>query len=363
MRKWLTQRQSSGDKSINFQAGGGIHLGIGYRDAKDIARETAMEVFEKNFTRLANEAWRTAQLRAGEFTDHFIEGIYGWDDPPLGQLNDPGIQSALFSAQSGYAKSGDPELGDVLIELLSERLKYSQQRSTAQLAISKAVELAESLSGPHLALLSCNLLMKQITPAQVSSVNEVASAIAGMLRPFTDGIASIMPSDLDYLAGLGCLIPTMGTLTLGKYTGMNLPGLFNRGFTNKEMIDAHLLIGTPIAKLKEPDEYRYSVNAITRVDLLNLLEVHGMQDLEETAMRALMGPVLTEHEIEKILSAESAELANSLDLCNALGIPGYLNTAIGSAIGHANMRRAVPEFDLPFESLLKEIPRVRPRFA
>jgi hypothetical protein len=175
---------------------------------------------------------------------------------------------------------------------------------------------------------------------------------------------AVMPSDLDYLAGLGCLIPAAGTLTLGKCTKINLPGLFNRGFTDEETIDAHLLMGTPVARLTNVEEYRYAVNAITKKELLALLETHGMQEVEATSMRALTGPVLGEHEVERLLSIESADLAHMVNLCGALGVPGYLNTAIGSAIGHANMRRAIPQFDLPFESLLNEIPRVRPpRFS
>lgn len=351
--KWNTRRQSARDNNVNIQAEGDIHLGIGYGDVKEIAEHAAMSVFEQNFQKLSLQAYAVAQERAAEFTRNFIEALQERAPHALRQIQDPGTQSAVFAAQSGYAKTGDPDLGEVLLELLIERTSCDR-RETSQLASNFALTVAENLSPQHFSLLSCSLILKQIVHSDGRSVDSLARSIWNVLGRFSDDLAMVYPADLDYLSGLGCMISTAGSLSPGRYVALNYPGLFTRGFSLGEIAHAERLIGTPLVRPFGPDPDRYKINAITKPDLKGLIDAHCLHDMNDIAFSALSNTTLEANEIERILANSVPELTPVFRECGQLGLNGYINTAIGSAIAHANIRRVIPEFDLPFASLVSK---------
>ncbi|MFG2574530.1 LPO_1073/Vpar_1526 family protein [Streptomyces sp. NPDC048481] len=353
--KWSTKRQTSRDNNLNIQAGGDVRLGLGYREVKDISQDTAMEVFEKNFYRLSQGAYEVARERAEEFTRNLVESIQQRAPDALGQFQDPGTQSALYSAQSGYAKTGDSDLGEVLIELLIARIS-SDARGTSQLASSYAVTVAENLSSHHFAVLTCSFVLKQIAYTDVRSVDVLARNIEQTVAPFVDDLEGADPADLDYLTGLGCTILTASSLSAGECAGMNYPGLFTRGFSSGEVQDSVRLIGTPLVRPFGPDSDRFKINAITESELAELVGRTYLHDIGKIALGTLKNTVLQAGEIERMIMQSRPSLGVIFRRCAALGINGYINTAIGTAIAHANMRRVNPEFDLPLVMLVSKKP-------
>lgn len=349
--RWNTKRQAAGDNNVNIQADGNINFGLGYGDVKEIAEHTAMEVFQRNFHELSQEAHAVAQDRASEFTRNFLESLQRRAPKAFGRLQDPGAQSAIYSAQSGYAKTGDADLGEVLIELLISRTSHDR-RDTAQLAAGFALGVAENLSAPHFSLLTCTFTLKQLAYGDVKSIPQLATHIARTVQPFLGELTEADPVDMDYLTGLGCTIATAGSLSPGTYAGMNYPGLFTRGFSKEEFSNAERLIGTPLARPFGPDSNRYKINAITKQDLLTLIDSTHLHDIGELALSTLTNTVLQGHEIERMLAFHQSGLEAVFRRCAQLGMNGYINTAVGTAIAHANMRRVFPDFDLPFSSLV-----------
>ncbi|MEE4492295.1 LPO_1073/Vpar_1526 family protein [Streptomyces sp. BE230] len=349
--KWNTRQQKSRDNSLNMQAGRDIAIGMGYRDVKEISRDTAMEVFTKNFQSLSREAHAIAQQRADEFTLNLVESLQQRAPYVLEDFQDPGTQSALFSAQSGYAKTGDADLGEVLIELLISRASC-RQRATSQLASNFAVGIAEHLSSHHFAILTCNFALKQLTYGEIRSIGALARSIGKSIEPFFQDLKDADPADLDYLAGLGCTIATAGSLPPGKYAGLNYPGLFTRGFSNKEIMHAERLIGTRLVRPFGPEPDRYQINAITKEELLDLIDTLFLQEITDLALSTLANTVLDEREIERMLTESRSDLAPIFRRVRELEMNGHINTAIGTAIAHANMRRIIPEFDVPLAALI-----------
>lgn len=352
--KWNTKRQRSRDNNVNMQAEN-IRLGLGYRDVKEISRDTAMEVFEKNFQKLSQLAYSVARDRAEEFTSNLIEVVQQRTPDALETFQDPGTQAALFSAQSGYAKTGDADLGEVLIELLMTRISASV-RDTSQLASTYAVTIAENLSSHHFAILTCSFILKQISYGDVNSAHSLARQMLETIDPFVDDLNNAEPVDLDYLTGLGCMIAVSSTLSPGRYTGLNYPGLFTVGFSSRQMPGTDRLIGTPLVRPFGPESDRYKINALTKSELRGLIDRVVMHDMGDLALQTLQNSVMHEREIERILSQEQEDLAPIFARCSDLGINAYINTAIGTAIAHANMRRVHAGFDLPLTSLLSEKP-------
>ncbi|WP_329215127.1 LPO_1073/Vpar_1526 family protein [Streptomyces sp. NBC_00683] len=334
-----------------MQAGRDITIGLGYKDVKAISHDTAMEVFTRNFQSLSREAYSVAQLRADEFTLNLVESLQQRAPDALEHFQDPGTQSALFSAQSGYAKTGDAALGEVLIELLISRTSC-HQRDTSQLASSFAIGIAEHLSSHHFAILTCNFALKQLAYSDIHSIDSLAKKIEETVGPFFQDLRDGAPLDLDYLAGLGCTIATAGSLSPAKYAGMNYPGLFTRGFSDKELMHAERLIGTQLVHPFGPEPDRYKINAITTKELLKLIDTLFLHDITDLALSALRNTVLLEHEIERMLTNSRPNLTPIFRRLGELEMNGHINTAIGTAIAHANMCRIIPEFDVSLAALI-----------
>ncbi|SDF30873.1 hypothetical protein SAMN05216260_107140 [Streptomyces griseoaurantiacus] len=314
-----------------------------------------MEVFENNFHKLSQVAYNVARERAEEFTSNLIEVVQQRTPEALEHFQEPGTQAALFSAQSGYAKTGDADLGEMLIELLMTRIS-SSVRDTPQLASNYAITITENLSSHHFAILACAFILKQLAYEDVKSAGSLARQMQETIEPFMEDLHGAESVDLDYLAGLGCTIATSSTLSPGRAAGLNYPGLFTRGFSSDERPDYSRLIRTPLVRPFGPESDRYKINAITKAelrDLLNRLVLHDMSDL---ALQALQNSVMHEREIERIICQEQDSLAPIFARCSDLGIHSHINTAIGTAIAHANMRRVHSGFTLPLSSFLSKHP-------
>lgn len=118
MMKDDVQKQEAGDYSTNLQGKSiVIHQGISYADAKEIA----LDVYKANFLQLAQDAASLAINRAEQLTDDFLARLKERAPETIGSMRDPAMQMAIFTAQREYAKSGDMDLEDLLIDILVER--------------------------------------------------------------------------------------------------------------------------------------------------------------------------------------------------------------------------------------------------
>jgi hypothetical protein len=176
------------------------------------------------------------------------------------------------------------------------------------------------------------------------------------VKPFVNDLKDADSADLDYLAGLGCTIATASSLSVGAYAGINYPGLFTRGFSSSEMRDSAHLIGTPLVRPFGPDSDRFKINATTESELAELVNRSFLHDIGHLALATLKNSVLQGHEIERMLTESQPDLGSIFKRCANLGMNGYINTAIGTAIAHANMRRVNPDFDLPLTMLVSKRP-------
>lgn len=118
MIKDSNQKQEGGDHSTNLQSKTvTIYQGISYAEAKEIA----LDVFKANFIQLKQEAAEIAKTRAEEITDVFLEKLNSRNPDAIRNFNEPALQDALFTAQKEYAKTGDKDLGDLLVDILVDR--------------------------------------------------------------------------------------------------------------------------------------------------------------------------------------------------------------------------------------------------
>ena len=128
-----SQKQSSGDQSINLQADQ-IILGANYGEMREIAQT----VFEANFYKLAQIAAETATQRAKEFTELFIRQLSERQPKGFENANDPDFQYALFTAQKEYARSGEKNLSEVLADILIDRA-VEKEKTLKQIVLNESL--------------------------------------------------------------------------------------------------------------------------------------------------------------------------------------------------------------------------------
>jgi len=145
MIKDKTQQQESGDNSANYQAETINQYGLSYRDAKDIA----LDVFRENFISLSEQAKTTAKERAEELVDSFLNEVKEKNPDLLNSVQEPSMQLALYSAQKSYAKTGDKDIADLLVDILVERAEQNE-RNLKQIVLDESLEVVPKLTNEQL---------------------------------------------------------------------------------------------------------------------------------------------------------------------------------------------------------------------
>lgn len=354
----MTQRQTQrgGDGSTNIQGGNVNYIeraqyGISYDDAKSIA----MDVYERNITRFTEIAREVALERAKEFTSKLLGDI------PLASLDalkDPDVQRGLFFAQQEFACSGDEEIGDTLIELLTERMTNSRQ-GMRRLVLNEALRLAAKLTSDHVSLLTCNFFLKYVSFGNVKTVQDVAAELGKALKPYRNDIFKLGQPDIDYLLGTGCLTVSSGfiqeTMPPGRYMRLNYPGIFSRGFTLDEFPDGYRLFDTPLLEEHPSAEgSRYRVCAVSEIELDALILKHNLEEVRGIAKNALKSSIQPEHVIlDSILECEP-DLKPFFKRWQSMGMDRYMSSASAMTIAHANVRRVSEgEFSVPLDNWLR----------
>src|ERR1700733_3297255 len=152
------QEQSATEGSTAVQAGGDVtitHVGLSYSEA----REMMLHVFQDNFYKLAGIARDTAKARAEEVTEKFLAKLQQENPAGLSKATAPDFQYAVYTVQKEYARSGDRDLGDLLVDLLVDRSKQ-QQRNILQLVLNESLATAPKLTDDQLAVLAVVFLFR-----------------------------------------------------------------------------------------------------------------------------------------------------------------------------------------------------------
>src|SRR5207244_8541795 len=131
-------------------------------------RQIALDVFRGNYLSLAGEAVRVARGRAEEVTDAFLRKLQEQNPGGVRQAAEPDFQHAVYTVQKEYARCGDKELGDLLVDLLVDRTKESS-RSILQIVLNESLSVAPKLTQAQLAALSLVFLFLYTIKQGISS--------------------------------------------------------------------------------------------------------------------------------------------------------------------------------------------------
>jgi hypothetical protein len=340
--------QSGGAGSFNAQAGRDVVVnnpGITAADAIEIAEG----VFWKNFLAMGGTAEQVLRERVERFIRDFVGRLQAENPLGLSSMADPDMLKTLYTAQEGYASSGEDDLEGALIDLLVDRAGQ-QERNLKTLVLNQAIATVPKLTRQQRASLAVIFFVRSsryVGPLKLSSFYTYTKRY---LAPFVEQL-SVTYSDFGYMqyAGVGAL--GLASVLLGDAFYQSGSGYFTKGFRREEvptplipfLDDSEVFIPC----LRDPERLQINARESSEVNALSVAK--NIPELVEYEDHGRM----FEQDIRDDLVAQipSLELLFSLWKADSMGFAHFDLTAVGIAIGHASQRKVVGD-SAPLEEFL-----------
>jgi len=231
-----SQAQEVGAEAVAIQAGGSVTFTVGISVSE--ARAIALDVAKATFFELSGAARETMNARVEEITDKVIEKLQADAPENLKQATDPDFQYALLTVQKQYGRTGDKDLGDLLVDLLVDRSKQ-KQRSIIQIVLNESLDTAPKLTEAQLANLAVIFMLRYAKSPNSNSHEKLGAYLDSYVQPFAEKLTKNNAS-FQHLEFAGCGSIQMLQVTIEETFKANYPGLFLRGFDPVELIDRSL---------------------------------------------------------------------------------------------------------------------------
>jgi hypothetical protein len=338
------QEQNVSEGSTAIQAGRDVTIvkqGLTYAEVRAIA----LDVFRANFYQLAGIAKETAKVRAEEITETFLSKLQKEHPAGLEKSHDPDFQYALFTVQKEYARNGDKDLGDLLVDLLVDRSKQ-EQRDILQIVLNESLSTAPKLTESQLAALALIFLFGYTQNYGIGNHKLLGEYLDKYAAPFVSKVVKNLAC-YQHLEFCGCGSIGIGSRDLGSILGYTYQGLFLKGFDEKEVSDRGILIGLDprffIPCLNDPSKFQ--VRANNKELLEKAFEERGITPEDRAKINALfdVGKMHDTEIKEKCIEIRSY-MSGLFETWSGSAMKNFTLTSVGIAIGHANIKRLVGEF-------------------
>jgi hypothetical protein len=338
------QEQNVAEGSTAIQAGGNVTItktGPTLAEVRDIA----LDVFRANFYELAGIAKETAEARAEEITEGFLSKLQKEHPAGLEKAHDPDFQYALFTVQKEYARNGDKDLGDLLVDLLVDRSKQ-EQRDILQIVLNESLSTAPKLTENQMAVLAVIFLFRYTQNFGIGNHQMLAEYLDKHAAPFASKVVKNMAC-YQHLEFSGCGAIGLGERSLESILGTIYQGQFLKGFDEKEVADRDVSIGLDprffIQCLNDPSKLQ--VRANSKKLLEKAFEEHAIAPEDRAKITALFDVgKMNDAEIKDKCIEIRSHMSGLFEAWSESPMKNFTLTSVGIAIGHANIKRLVGEF-------------------
>ncbi len=335
------QEQNVAERSTAIQAGRDVTvIGLTYSEVRNVA----LDVFKANFYELAGEAKEIAKSRAEEITEAFLSKLQQENPDGFKKSDDPDFQYALFTIQKEYARNGDKELGDLLVDLLVDRSKQ-EQRDILQIVLNESLLTAPKLTESQLAILAMIFLFRYTQSFEVGNHQMFAEYLDRYVAPFASKLVKNLAS-YQHLEFSGSGAIGLGGSSLEGILGMTYHGLFLKGFEEKEIIDRSISIGLDQRYFVKclNDRSKLQVCAIDKKLLEEALEKDVILAEDRAQIHALFDlGKMSDSEIKEKCIEIRPYMSTLFETWSDSAMNKFTLTSVGIAIGHANIKRLVGE--------------------
>lgn len=224
-------------------------------------RQIAKREYEDNMPRLAESAAKIASERAEDLVKKLLLALPENDSKVIASFKEPDMHLTLLEAQMGYARSGDANLEQVLIDLLVRRA-LEEQNSEKSMILSESIKVVPKLTTTHLDSLTIILLLTRTNLGGFMESHNLATQLETMLAPFLKNI-SLDASSYEYLnyTGCGSIMRVARWPPMHEIFSVQFPEIFKEKSPN-EIRDHVLLLYHPLAILFD----EWSTRTISRFD-------------------------------------------------------------------------------------------------
>ncbi|MGR5461713.1 LPO_1073/Vpar_1526 family protein [Photobacterium damselae] len=335
------QEQNVENNSTAIQAGRDIIVGV----TADEARNIALDVAKVTFYELSGAARQTASDRVEDITDKVINKLKAEFPAGLQKAQDPDFQYALLTVQKEYARNGDEELGDLLVDLLVDRSKQDN-RNILQIVLNESLATAPKLTDAQLSCLAIAFLFRYTQNHKVLSHDDLGQYFDKNVMPFKNNIVKNSAS-YQHLEFTGCGSIQMGGISLEDIFIQTYQGLFLKGFDASEIIKRDISIGYDkrlfIPCLNDPTKIQ--VSARDKEVLEQLLDKYSVPNEDKNKIVELFNhEKMNSQEIRQKCIEIRPYMEEVFDIWSNSSMKSFSLTSVGMAIGHANIKRFTGEF-------------------
>jgi len=335
--------QKTGDHSSSFQVEGDLVIGI----TEVRAREMAIEVFSINFLKLPSEAHNIALVRVEELVDHFLTKLNERNPESMDSLKDPGMQSALYTAQIEYAKTGDKDLEGTLVDMLVDRAAL-KDRELKQIVLDESISTIAKLTAQQLDILTLIFILTRTVYSEIVNLDNFVRYIKEHIIPFVPSLTD-ESSCYEHLVYSGCS-SRMSVSSQGKkledILRKRYKAMFIKGFTKDEFENT-------IGKIEEYAEIL--IPCFHDSDKFQLIQMDEEEMEEATSKKGIEQPIInklkqtykqylmTSEEAKGYLLKTTPDIEPLLNMWGNSAMPEMALTSVGIAIAQANYRRKTGE--------------------
>jgi hypothetical protein len=339
------QKQSSGDDSTNLQAGGSITI-VNAGLTVEEATELALGLIRPEFELLKNEAKELAVKRAEEMvTRRLLPRLVSEHREGIGTFADPDVQYALAAAERSYARTGDSEMADILVDILIDRTRQID-RTVLQISLNEALDVASKLTTDQFALLSLVWMLKYTRTDTIRDLGSLSVYIKAEIVPYIPSLRTTLAT-FQHLEYAGCGSMIAGGESIEQTFLRTYPGIFRQGFTEEALTNALLSeLAENVRQLLVPCLHNpdlLQVDAVTEDEFLEKANVLGLDDRAIAILTGLSRHILSLHEVKTILEQSDPMMKELLEVWTKTGLFTFSLTSVGIVIAHANCRRVLGE--------------------
>ncbi|MCR4377650.1 MAG: hypothetical protein NUV50_06100 [Rhodospirillales bacterium] len=340
------QEQSVGNNSFVVQSGGStnIQAGVGPEEMRQIIGTLAE--FHKQFTEIA---MGTVEQRMKDFENRLVDKFSVLENANSEAFKDPDFQYVLRRAQMGYARCGDVDVAETIVDVIAERSKATD-RNRLQMTLNEAVEIAGSLTANEFAELSLVFMIKNTQDLSVGNFTLFANYLRAKILPLLHDVSRSV-SSYKFLEAQRCATIQLTSVDLGQWLRQSYGGIFSKGFTAEDLMnhlpeekkgilegakrnDGQSLI---IPCLNDKSKFQFARR--NKIELLQELEAFDLnKDQREVLGNLYEGTFMNLAEAREIIDPVIPEFEELVHVWNHTPLKQLDLTSIGIAIAHSKMR-------------------------
>lgn len=282
-------------------------------------------------------------MRAEELIDLFLQKLQSEKPERVDQIEDPDVQYALFTAQKEYARSGEKEMEDMLVNILLERIDENTQ-SLKKIVLNEALEVIPKLTNQQLDILTLIFLIQETKNHAINNIEALDNYLRTRFVPFLDNLTKEQ-SCYKHLEFTGCCGP-FGGFVEDNLSGIfvhRYRGVFSKGF-KKDAFTSITEDSVELDALLIPclnDKSLFQFNALTEEILRKkVVETFGQTEKEANQFIELFkNSTMTIDEANDFLISVLPEMRELIDTWKDSYMCAMNPTSVGIVLAYINLKR------------------------